>query len=55
MIKPPMKKQIVAIKLEICRLDMPIIECPEVQPSAYRVPKPTRIPPIMNITTPGAL
>ena len=28
-----------------CKLDKPIIECPEVQPLAQRVPKPTKNPP----------
>ena len=41
---PPMKKLMVATNDGICKLDNPMIECPEVQPPAYLVPKPTRKP-----------
>ena len=46
-IKPPIKKQIVATNEGQFKLDKPIIECPEVQPLAQRVPKPTKNPPKM--------
>src|SRR5687768_2446602 len=42
---PPARKQPVAIIDGHWRFDIPMIECPEVQPPAYRVPKPTRNPP----------
>jgi hypothetical protein len=42
---PPIIKQIVATNEGHCKLDKPIIECPEVHPPAYLVPKPTRKPP----------
>jgi hypothetical protein len=45
-INPPAIKQIVATKEGHCRFDKPIIECPEVHPPAYLVPKPTRKPPV---------
>ena len=44
-IKPPTIKHIVAISEGICKLANPVMECPDVQPPAYRVPKPTRKPP----------
>ena len=43
--RPPMKKPITAIKDGTCKFDKPLIACPDVQPPAYLVPKPTRIPP----------
>ena len=43
--RPPAIKQMVATSDENCRLLKPIMECPEVHPFAYRVPKPTRNPP----------
>jgi len=42
---PPIIKQIVATNEGHCKLDKPIIECPEVHPPAYLVPKPIRKPP----------
>ena len=45
LIKPPAIKAIVATSDGHCKFDKPIIECPEVQPPAYRVPKPTKNPP----------
>lgn len=42
---PPIKKQIVATNEGHCKLEIPIIECPDVQPLAQRVPKPTKKPP----------
>ena len=46
MVKPPNIKNIVATNDGHCKLAKPIMECPEVQPLAYRVPKPTKKPPI---------
>lgn len=48
---PPAMKLTVAISEGNCRLDNPIMECPLVQPPAYRVPNPTSKPPptIMRI------
>ena len=37
--------EIVAMSDGNCIVDNPIIACPDVQPPAYRVPKPTRNPP----------
>lgn len=49
-INPPIKKQMVETNEGHCKLESPIIECPDVQPSAYLVPKPTKKPPmIINI------
>ena len=45
-IKPPAIKLMVAISDGHCKLLKPIIACPLVQPPAYRVPKPTKKPPI---------
>jgi len=45
MINPPIKKKIVATSELNCKLERPEIECPEVHPLAYRVPKPTKKPP----------
>jgi len=42
---PPIMKHTVATNEGHCKLDKPIIECPEVQPPAYLVPKPIRKPP----------
>jgi hypothetical protein len=42
----------VAIKEPTCKLDKPIMECPEVHPPAYRVPKPTKNPPSTINTDP---
>ena len=52
MIKPPIKNPITAIKEGFCKLLKPVIACPEVHPSAYRVPKPTSKPPITKSRTP---
>ena len=52
MMKPPTIKHIVAINDGHCRVDKPMIECPLVQPPAYRVPKPTRNPPTIIIRKP---
>ena len=49
---PPTKKLIVATRLGYLRFDMPMMEWPEVQPSAYRVPKPTSSPPTNRATAP---
>jgi hypothetical protein len=38
----------VAISEGNCKLLIPDMECPEVQPPAYRAPNPTKIPPINN-------
>jgi hypothetical protein len=45
MINPPAKKEIVATIEVYCRFDKPEIECPDVHPFAYLVPKPTKKPP----------
>src|SRR5436305_15070149 len=42
---PPAIKQTVATREGPCRLDNPIMACPDVQPPAYSVQKPTRNPP----------
>ena len=52
MIKPPAIKQIVAINDGSCRLLRPMMECPDVHPPAYRVPNPTKNPPITNRINP---
>lgn len=49
---PPIIKQQVATNDGHCRVDKPIMECPEVQPLAYRVPNPTRNPPMIIKTNP---
>ena len=46
------KKQIVAIREEKLRADKPVMVCPDVQPFAYRVPKPTQNPPKTIIRKP---
>jgi len=46
MTKPPAIKQQVATRDGHCRLEIPIMACPDVQPPAYLVPKPTKKPPI---------
>ena len=46
MINPPAIKHTVAINEPNCKLDNPIMEWPEVHPPAYRVPNPTKNPPI---------
>ena len=51
MIRPPIKKPMVAMREGNCRLAKPVMACPEVQPPAHLVPKPTRNPPAINITT----
>lgn len=48
MINPPTKKNIVAMIPDFWSVEIPVIECPEVHPFAYRVPKPTKIPPANN-------
>ena len=45
MTNPPIKKPITAIREGNCRSESPDIACPEVQPPAYLVPKPTKNPP----------
>ena len=52
MIRPPIKKPITAIKEGICRLEIPLIACPDVQPPAYLAPKPTSRPPIESVKNP---
>lgn len=47
-INPPIKNPTTAIREGNCRLDNPVIACPEVHPSAYLVPNPTRNPPTIN-------
>ncbi len=49
MISPPTKKPTTAFNDGICRLLMPDIAWPEVQPPAYRLPKPISTPPMVNI------
>ena len=49
---PPIMKQMVATNDGHCKLDKPIMECPEVHPPAYLVPKPTRNPPTTIMTKP---
>ena len=49
---PPAIKQHVATKEGHCKLASPEIAWPEVQPPAYRVPKPTIKPPITIIIKP---
>jgi hypothetical protein len=44
-INPPAIKHRVAISEAGCKFERPMIECPEVQPPAYRVPNPTKNPP----------
>ena len=46
MAKPPTIKQHVAMSEGTWRFDNPMIACPDVQPPAQRVPKPTIKPPI---------
>ena len=43
--KPPTMKQQVAINEGTCKLESPMMACPDVQPPAQRVPKPTKKPP----------
>ena len=45
MVKPPIKKPITATRDERLNILKPMIAWPEVQPPAYRVPKPTKKPP----------
>ena len=45
MITPPSMKQQVAMSDGHCKLERPMMAWPDVQPPAYRVPKPTRKPP----------
>ena len=52
MTRPPIKKPITAMSEGNCRLDNPLIACPEVQPPAHRVPNPTRNPPTTMIKKP---
>ena len=51
-IKPPIIKLMVAINDGSCKSLKPIIECPLVQPPAYREPKPTKKPPPTNMINP---
>ena len=50
--KPPAMKLAVATREGHCRDEMPMMEWPEVQPPAYRVPKPTRKPPRIKNSRP---
>ncbi len=50
--KPPVKKPMTAISDGHCKSDNPLMACPEVQPPAYLLPKPTKMPPIANIKNP---
>ena len=54
-INPPIIKQIVATSDGHCKLERPIIACPDVQPPAYLVPKPTRKPPATVRSNPFTL
>ena len=49
MIRPPTKKPMTAFRDGICRLLNPEIACPDVQPPAYRLPKPMSTPPMTNM------
>ena len=49
---PPIMKQIVATNEGHCKLESPIMECPDVQPPAYLVPKPIKKPPPIIMTNP---
>ena len=46
MVRPPIKNPITAMSDPICNWLKPVIACPDVQPPAYLVPKPTKNPPI---------
>ena len=45
MIRPPIKKPTTASNDGNCKLDRPLMAWPDVQPPAYREPKPTISPP----------
>jgi hypothetical protein len=49
MVRPPIKNPITAISDGSCKSLSPDIACPEVQPPAYRVPKPTKKPPMAKM------
>ena len=47
--RPPMKNPMTAINEGNWRFERPEIACPEVQPPAYRAPKPTKNPPKISV------
>ncbi len=47
-----MKNPITAISEGNCRLDNPLIACPDVQPPAHREPNPTKKPPSTKMVKP---
>lgn len=51
---PPIKKPMTALREGIWKLLKPEMACPEVQPPAYRDPKPTKKPPKTKINKPFA-
>ena len=53
MTRPPIKKPMTAIREGICRLLSPLMAWPDVQPPAYRVPKPISKPPTSSSNMPG--
>src|SRR5687768_17113114 len=52
MARPPIKNPITAMSDGTCRSDNPLMAWPEVQPPAYRDPKPTMRPPTANARNP---
>ena len=50
--KPPAKNVMVAMIDDNCKFANSKIECPDVQPFAYRVPNPTKKPLIIRSTRP---
>ncbi len=52
---PPTIKQQVATSEGHCRLEIPMMAWPDVQPPAYRVPKPTKKPPKTKNISPFTL
>ena len=50
--KPPIIKQQVAMSEGNCRFEIPMMACPDVQPFAHLVPKPTINPPITKKNKP---
>ena len=49
---PPIKNPMTANKDGNCKLLNPVIACPEVQPPAYRDPKPIKTPETKRIKNP---
>ena len=50
--RPPIKNPMTAMSDGTCKSDNPLIAWPEVQPPAYREPKPTMRPPTANTRNP---